>query len=62
MGVVISHGACARVENGNVTYNLNYLFPNIKGGCKIDCEPSSRTIFYYKWYQYGGVYLSKSNI
>ena len=34
MDVITSHGACARMEGGNVTNNLNYLFPGIKGGRK----------------------------
>ena len=38
MGVITSHGACARMEGGNVTNNLNYLFRRIKGGRKINCE------------------------
>ena len=38
MDVITSHGACARMEGGNVTNNLNYLFPGIKGGRKINCE------------------------
>ena len=32
MSVIASHDACARMEEGNVTNNLNYLFPDIKGG------------------------------
>ena len=58
MGVVKCHGACARMEEGNVTNNLNYLFPGIKGGHKIDCELSTRTFFCCKWYQYRGVFLT----
>ena len=38
MDVITSRGACARMEGGNVTNNLNYLFPGIKGGRKINCE------------------------
>lgn len=51
MSVKANHGACAREEEGNVTNNLNYFFPDIKGGRKIDCEASPRTFFCYKWYQ-----------
>ena len=58
MSVKANHGACAREEEGNVTNNLNYFFPDIKGGRKIDCEASPRTFFCYKWYQYRGVFLS----
>ena len=49
--VKASHGACPRMEEGNVTNNLNYLFLDVKGGRKIDCEASPRTFFCYKWYQ-----------
>ena len=31
------------MERGNATNNLNYLFPDIKGGRKIDCEAYPRT-------------------
>ena len=60
-----SHGACARMEKGNVTKNLHNikdLFPHTKEGCKIDCELSPRTFFCYKRYQYRGVFLNQSNI
>ena len=62
MGIITSHGACARMEEGNVTNNLNYLFPDIKGGRKIDYKASPRTFFCYKWYHYRRVFLSQSNI
>ena len=62
MGVITSDGACATMEVGNVNSNLNYLFPDIKGGRKTYCEASSRTFFCYKWYQYRAVFLSQSNI
>ena len=42
MGVIISHGACARMEERNVTNNLLDIFPVTKGGSKIDCEESPR--------------------
>ena len=38
MGVIKSHGGCARMAEGNVTNNLNCLFSDKKGGCKINCE------------------------
>ena len=47
MNVITSHGACTRMEEENVTNNLNYVFPDIKGGRKIDCEVSLCTFFYY---------------
>ena len=45
MGVKTSPGAGARMEQGNVTNNLNYLFPKIKCGRKIDCGTSPRRFF-----------------
>ena len=48
MGVMTSHGACARMKKGNVTNNLNYLFPDINGERKFDCEASPTTFFCYK--------------
>ena len=45
MGVIISHGACARMDEGNVTNNLNYLFPDLKGGGKIDYEAPPQDLF-----------------
>ena len=62
MGVITSHRAFAIMEEGNVTNNLIYLFSDIKGGRKIDCEASSRIFFCYKWYQCRGAFLSQSNI
>ena len=62
MGVIISHGACARMEERNVTNNLRDIFPVTKGGSKIDCEESPRAFSCYKWYQYRSVFLSQSNI
>ena len=52
MSVTASHDACTRMEEGNVTNDLNYLFPNKmeEGGLKIDCEASLRTFFPCKWY------------
>ena len=34
MGVLTSHVACVRMEEGNVIDKLNYLFPDIKGRLK----------------------------
>ena len=36
VGVIASHGACIRMEKGNVTDSLRWLFPDSKGGSKID--------------------------
>ena len=52
MGVITSRSACARMEKGNVTNILNYLFLDTKRGRQIDCGASLRTFFYYKRYQY----------
>ena len=30
MGVIASHVACARMEEGHVSNYLNYLFPDVK--------------------------------
>ena len=57
VGVIASHGTCARMEEGNVTNNLRELFPDSKGGCKIDCEASPRTFICYKWCKCRGVFL-----
>ena len=62
MGVISSHGACAKTEERNVTNNLNYFFSDTKGGRKIDCEAFPKTFFYYKWYQYRDIFLRKLNI
>ena len=35
-GVITSHGACARMKDGNLTNNLTELFPDTKGGCKSE--------------------------
>ena len=51
------HGACARMEKGNLTNNLRELFPDLKGGCKIDLEASPRTFFCCKWCKCRDVFL-----
>ena len=51
MGVMKSHGARARMEEGNVTNNLYHFFPDFNRGLKIDREAFSRTLFCCKWYQ-----------
>ena len=45
------------MEEGNITNNLRELFPDSKGGCKIDCEASPRTFICYKWCKCRGVFL-----
>ena len=45
MSVITSHGACARMDEENMANNLNYLFSDIKGRRKIDCEASRRIFF-----------------
>ena len=52
-----SNGACARMEEGNVTNNLRELSPNANVGYKSDCEAVSRAFFCYKWYLYRGLFL-----
>ena len=51
IGVITSHGACARMEQGNVTNNLRELFCDAKERCKIDCEASTRNFYCYKRYR-----------
>ena len=46
------------MEEGNVTYNLNYVSLDVKGGRKIDFETSPTAFCCYKWYQYRGVFLN----
>ena len=57
-----SHGACARMEEGNVTNNLRELSLNANVGYKSDCEAFSRAFFCYKWYLYRGLFLSQWKI